>query len=959
MRWYVVALTLFAVIMTTGSFVSEEVSADSVSYDDSLKVLTIDSDIGDFTETDVRPWDSYIDEVRSIVVSEGVTSLGDRSFRGCVSVVSISLPSTLVHLGMFAFGDCTSLMDLDVASSGLKADADAFHNAGTSSVGVNVTYSDDVSEATRLFHGTEKVASVDLANVIRIADRAFYGLVHTEFSSMSNVRYFGDLALYGCTGIGSLVLGKGLTHLGEDAFLDCSSLNDITFSASLCEDLADSGAFRGTADSLAFRISAPCSYVPAHLFEGVRTSSLTISESVSSIGKHAFMGYDGAEIVLPSALTSIGEEAFLNCTSLFSLEITDTVSTIGRGAFDGCSGLRSVAFMTDIDDLTADQTFFRHTGAKYVNVSIGNMVEVPANLFLGFSGMSALALADSIVSIGDSAFAFCSDLVSLDLNNVVSIGVNAFLSCDSLKDVSIPSEGVVLGERAFAGCGIERLSLEDVTVGAYALHGNPLTELVFNGQVRCIADSLSGIGQCSVVFKDDDILLDPVNTFSDCGQLGITFLSETVPSNILDSFSGAFWLKVHSQRIGDGSFRGCTGLTSISLGDVTDIGEEAFRACTTVKELTVPASLVSMGAGAFSDMTGLESLTYMADGVTIDHGSEPFSGSGCEQGMNVKVIGDVPVRLFTSAVGVRISNVVLQDTSSIGAEAFRGSTVRDVTFIEGLEAVGDHAFAETGLETVSVPGTVALGKYVFSGCTSLRKANVSDLKSVPEGTFDGCISLGDILFGNGLVEIRDNAFRNIGLESLQLPYSVGVIGIEAFRDCSKLSHITILAHNVTIMERAFYGCPASVIELQSGTVIRDDAFSPTSDSKVLLVGCPLGSTVCGRPAYSGQGQGGGIMSYDLEALDVDGLMLFAGTVIDVSLLPADGKEFTGWLLDDGTECDPSTFTSETTFHGTWVDSGYDAPPFTIDREVLYALAYIFMMASAACLVLANIRRRSS
>ena len=93
-----------------------------------------------------------------------------------------------------------------------------------------------------------------------------------------------------------------------------------------------------------------------------------------------------------------------------------------------------------------------------------------------------------------------------------------------------------------------------------------------------------------------------------------------IPSKVL---CNSIAYKVTS--IGDKAFHGCTGLTSVTIGNsVTSIGEMAFRGCTGLTSVTIPNSVTSIGEYAFSYCSGLTSVTIPNSVTSI--GRSAFSG---------------------------------------------------------------------------------------------------------------------------------------------------------------------------------------------------------------------------------------------------------------------------------------------------------------------------------------------
>lgn len=949
------SLAIAAVLL---SIVSVSDGTDAHSFDDVTGVMVVESDVPDYGVSDTRPWESYASDIRAIVVSEGVTSIGDRAFSGCDKVTSVSLPSSLTGLGAYAFSGCLSLTSLEVGSVNLVGDTAPFHDAGLLGPGIGVTFTDSVSVINGLFDGSERISSIDLGHAKEIADRAFFGVDGTEFVIPLSLEDIGDLAFYGCDGIEEVSFGKDLTHLGIDAFYGCSNLREVHFDAELCSDLGTDGAFRDTGAGMTFALGTNCTYVPSNLFHGADVSVLTVADSVTSIGKHAFRGFDSSEVVLHPGLKTIAEEAFLDCGGLRSIVLSQTTESIGKGAFDGCSGLTTVEFRADIDDLSIDDVFFRYTGATDVDVTVGSS-HIPDHLFIGLSGMTSLTL-DGVTSIGNYSFAFCTSLKTVDLAHVSSIGIGSFLGCDSLDTVTFGDDVKSIGNEAFNGCGVTDVVLPDVTMGKGVFANNPLTNVTFEGKVSCVDGSLSGMDGLTVEFFGSDIVLDPQGTFRDCDALELRFLGDSIPDSVLESFTGSFDLEVTSSMIGSSAFEGCIGLNSLTIGDsVSEIRDRAFAGCGSVKSLVIPVSVSEIGDSAFSGMGSLETLDFRASDVSVHGGKEPFSGSGISSGMSVTVHGNVPARTFTGDPVPKVSGVTFLGTVIIGDSAFRHTSLTAIDLPDPVGIVGEYAFADTDIVSIDIPDGAMVHPWAFSDCTSMISVDVSKFASISDHLFDGCSSLKDVVFGHGLDRIGNGAFKGTAVVSVQLPYSLSSIGYEAFSECTGLEHLTILAHHVSIGDRAFDGCPLEVLEMQKGTTLGEDVFTLPGSCLVLWAGCPFGTMLSGCNVYPGQGLGGNVVIYDLNALGHSGFMVFGDTVVDTTLIPSNGREFVGWVFDDGTEYTVGTDPGEVTLYGTWVGAGHDVPTEPlIDPQILDIIACISMLVAVACMVLANIPRRS-
>ena len=182
-----------------------------------------------------------------------------------------------------------------------------------------------------------------------------------------------------------------------------------------------------------------------------------------------FGGYEG-NIVIPEEVTfmnrtrkvtSIGDQAFYCCYGLKSVTIPQSVTSIGYDAFRDCSGLTSVY----INDIAAwCNILFRDNPLRHAH-----------HLFMNGEEINDLIILNSVTSIRDGAFFYCSGLNSVTIgNNVTSIGNQVFYHCSGLKSVTIPHNVTSIGDYTFSGCsGLTSVTILDgvmsIGIGAFNL----------------------------------------------------------------------------------------------------------------------------------------------------------------------------------------------------------------------------------------------------------------------------------------------------------------------------------------------------------------------------------------------------------------------------------------------------------------------------------------------------------
>jgi hypothetical protein len=148
----------------------------------------------------------------------------------------------------------------------------------------------------------------------------------------------------------------------------------------------------------------------------------------------------GGSYAIPNGVTSIGDDAFYYVTSLRSVTIPNSVTNVGGWAFYNCTGLTN--FSVD-----AANSVYSSLGGVLFNKAQTTLIEFPG----GRGG--SYAIPNSVTSIGDQAFYYCTSLTNVTIpNSVTSIGGDAFRFCTGLTSVTIGSSVTSIVTSAFWDC---------------------------------------------------------------------------------------------------------------------------------------------------------------------------------------------------------------------------------------------------------------------------------------------------------------------------------------------------------------------------------------------------------------------------------------------------------------------------------------------------------------------------
>ena len=543
---------LFAIVASIGIMRAEIYTGTcgenlTYTFDTESGVLTI-SGSGEMNNYDgygSSPWYSF-QYIASVVISNGVTSIGDYAFYYCSSLTSITIPSSVTSIGSSAFSGCSSLTSVTIPNSVTGIGEYAF--SGCSSL-TSVTIPNSVTSiGNSAFEGCSSLTSVTIPN---------------------SVTSIGNKAFYCCSGLTSVTIPNSVTSIGSIAFLYCSSLTSPVYNAHVF-------AFMPTSYSGAYTIPDGIESMAGGAFwhcSGL--TSVTIPNSVTSIGYSAFYGCSSlTSVTIPNSVTSIGSSAFYQCVGLTSVTIGNGVTSIGGSAFAGCSNITSLIIPNSAQFVTSGDV---KTFAPYINLTY---VEAPAPFFdIPEAQWPSYTKSLNHVTVNggeltENALLFINrsykTLQTLDVSGVTNteFADEAFKGFYNLKELVLPALLQKVSYMMVAGCK----NLQSVVIPA----------------------SVEEIEQ---------------SAFEDCRSLqSITFGDQqnAAPGRFNVPASTENRLK----HIGNWAFYNAHELKSIEIPEgVEEIGEGAFYGCTYLEDLVLPTSVRYVGDNTFALCAKLKKIT--------------------------------------------------------------------------------------------------------------------------------------------------------------------------------------------------------------------------------------------------------------------------------------------------------------------------------------------------------------
>ncbi len=511
--------------------------------------------------------------ITSIVIPEGVETIGEYCFYRCDWLEEIRFPSTLRFVGKRAFGDDCFVRKLhipDIASYSQIEYENLFANPFWYDDEDGYEWWEEEYEK-KLYIGdsTEPVTDIVIPEGVEaIGAYTFYGNSFMKSLVLPDtLTEIGEYAFRECENLESVSFGDSLEHIYDYAFESCEKLGSFT----LPDSLLTIGEWAFSYNYAMTELSIPdkVKEIPMGAFSQCEAlADVNIGSGVETIGQAAFQNIGAAEFIIPDNVKSLGNNLFFNCKKLETVVIGDGLTAAGDWMFIECYNLKNVTLGDGLTELS-DKFFkvYEHvddTKDKWIKLErldTGDGITALPTEVLDGNILKEIVIGDGITSLADYQFAYYSKLEKAILSdNITAIGNNVFYRCTALSELKLPEKLEAIGNNAFAYC-------------------TSLPEIVIPEKVVSVGD----------------------NAFSGCTS------AEAV------IFKGAAL-----KTLGGYAFSGCSLVTSITIPDgVTHIGSGLFNWCENLREINLPDSITSIKSGIIYYTPYDEDYDYYEDMLYI------------------------------------------------------------------------------------------------------------------------------------------------------------------------------------------------------------------------------------------------------------------------------------------------------------------------------------------------------
>ncbi len=548
-----------------------------------LLVISGTGEMTDYTWRDEAPWGSKKENILSVIIENGVASIGAYAFYECANIESVEIPDSVTSIGRDAFYHCESLISLFIKENIQSIGAEAFSGRKLTVMYASKDHAEEPS-------GVVSASKCDDVRSYGITDEGQFYCIRNDNTAVVT-KYLGSetqvtipetvenypvteiaKAAYYRTNLTEVIIPDSVEKIGYWAFTDCQNIKGI--------------------------------YIP---------------ESVQFIGNYAFDDNRQMLIMFESdVLPEIGSEAW---NRDFWNRYADCVMSVDRyGIADG----EYYYCITKNNEATIGVYYGSEKNVEIPEQIQGAPVVEISGTFASNEYLESVKLPESLTKIGKNTFYYCKNLNNVDIpQNVVNISDYAFYYCQNMNNIDIPQNVTNIGDYAFFECiNIEKVIIPDKvkSIGDNAFCeceklqslklGRNLSSIGHNSFNKC--KLLSEIIYNSVQIQEEEVgrrVFDYAGQNTDGIHVIFSKNVQVIPYSLFNSEDEApnitevtFEEGGKCEKIGVRAFCYVSALESIEIPEsVTLIGEGAFK-CSGVKKIKFKSSAPTFGYDCFTDV---------------------------------------------------------------------------------------------------------------------------------------------------------------------------------------------------------------------------------------------------------------------------------------------------------------------------------------------------------------------
>ena len=413
----------------------------------------------------------------------------------------------------------------------------------------------------------------------------------------------------------SIVLPKGITTIGDDAFSYNTSLTSIKIPNTVTS--IGKRAFQGCTNLTSIEIPDTVTYIGDYCFSGCnRLQKIKLSKKIQTINQRLLQGCSSlTEIEIPEGVKSIGYAAFISCNKLTTITLPASLTSFNGTAIAGLSRLTEVKVADGNNSFKFENGILLSKDGKTMYMALLTLTEinVPNGVVsivgdtLSGSSATKIILPDTVSSnLSGTVFNGMNKLTKIELSstsknlklvdgNLYSYDGKRFIKyMGTSKTFTVP-EGV---ETLVSRCITKSMTTLNLPSTLKVIEGWSLSSmsgvnlLNIPASVTTMytysfsADTKLRVAEGNSTYKsiDDVLILNKAGTKVMMANRNTT--TYNIPNTVTE--------------IGKSAFYYCSKITSITIPDsVTTIGAGAFEGCSSLTEITIPQSVTSIGSDAF------------------------------------------------------------------------------------------------------------------------------------------------------------------------------------------------------------------------------------------------------------------------------------------------------------------------------------------------------------------------